>query len=179
MLHLALVNNILAAIGASPHLWRPEFPVQPGRFPAGVVLRLSPFTEATIDHFIYIERPEGITLVDGAGFDHPEHYLRPTRPDLLSPTPQDYASQGQLYHTVLRGLGNLVDELGEKNVFVGHGEAQVAQASSAYPVYSRWTAWRPHAAQWRKSSTRARALQRTAKARTISASSRSKKNLCC
>ena len=133
MLHLALVNNILAAIGASPHLWRPEFPVQPGRFPAGVVLRLSRFTEATIDHFIYIERPEGITLVDGAGFDHPEHYLRPTRPDLLSPTPQDYASQGQLYHTVLRGLGNLVDKLGEKNVFVGHGEAQVGAGEFALP----------------------------------------------
>ena len=133
MLHLALVNNILAAIGASPHLWRPEFPVQPGRFPAGVVLRLSPFTEATIDHFIYIERPEGITLVDGAGFDHPEHYLRPTRPDLLSPTPQDYASQGQLYHTVLRGLGNLVDKLGEKNVFVGHGEAQVGAREFGLP----------------------------------------------
>ena len=133
MLHLALVNNILAAIGASPHLWRPEFPVQPGRFPAGVVLRLSPFTEATVDHFIYIERPEGITMVDGAGFDHPAHYPRATRPDLLSPTPQDYASQGQLYHSMLRGLGSLVDKLGEKNVFVGHGEAQVGAGEFGLP----------------------------------------------
>ncbi len=133
MLHLALVNNILAAIGASPHLWRPEFPVPPGRFPAGLVLRLSPFTEATIDHFIYIERPEGIALVDGAGFDHPAHYARVMRPDLLSPTPQDYTSQGQLYHSVLRGLGKLVDELGEKNVFVGHGEAQVGTAEFGLP----------------------------------------------
>ena len=133
MLHLALVNNILAAIGASPHLWRPEFPVRPGRFPDGVVLRLSRFTEATIDHFIYIERPEGIRMVDGAGFDHPAHYSRATRPDLLSPTPQDYASQGQLYHSVLRGLGKLVDELGEKNVFVGHGEAQVGAAEFGLP----------------------------------------------
>jgi CDGSH-type Zn-finger protein/uncharacterized Fe-S cluster protein YjdI len=133
MLHLALVNNILAAIGASPHLWRPEFPVQPGRFPAGVVLRLSPFAEATIDHFVYIERPEGIPLVDGAGFDHPAHYPRVMRPDLLSPTPQDYTSQGQLYHSVLRGLGKLVDEVGEKNVFVGHGEAQVGAAEFDLP----------------------------------------------
>ena len=133
MLHLALVNNILAAIGASPHLWRPEYPVRPGRFPDGVVLRLSRFTEATIDHFIYIERPEGIRMVDGAGFDHPAHYSRATRPDLLSPTPQDYASQGQLYHSVLRGLGKLVDELGEKNVFVGHGEAQVGAAEFGLP----------------------------------------------
>jgi CDGSH-type Zn-finger protein/uncharacterized Fe-S cluster protein YjdI len=133
MLHLALVNNILAAIGASPHLWRPEFPVQPGRFPADVMLRLSRFNEATIDHFVYIEKPEGITLVDGAGFDHPAHYPRVTRPDLLSPTPLDYASQGQLYHSVLRGLAKLVDALGEKNVFVGHGEAQVGAAEFGLP----------------------------------------------
>jgi CDGSH-type Zn-finger protein/uncharacterized Fe-S cluster protein YjdI len=133
MLHLALVNNILAAIGASPHLWRPEFPVRPGRFPDGVVMRLSCFTEATIDHFIYIERPEGIRMVDGAGFDHPAHYSRAMRPGLLSPTPQDYTSQGQLYHSVLRGLGKLVGELGENNVFVGHGEAQVGAAEFGLP----------------------------------------------
>jgi len=133
MLHLALVNNILAAIGASPHLWRPEFPVRPGRFPDDVVLRLSRFCEPTIDHFIYVERPEGINMVDGAGFDHPAHYPRAVRPDLLSPMPQDYASQGQLYHSVLRGLGKLVDELGETNVFVGHGEAQVGAAEFGLP----------------------------------------------
>ena len=133
MLHLALVNNILASIGASPHLWRPEFPVAPGRFPAGLLLRLSPFTEATVDHFVYVERPEGITLMDGAGFDHPAHYERATRPGLLSPTPQDYASQGQLYHSVLRGLAKLVDELGEANVFVGHGDAQVGAAEFGLP----------------------------------------------
>src|ERR1700759_3444067 len=52
MLHLSLVNNILAAIGASPHLWRPDFPVKAGWFPASVVLRLSPFNKATMDHFL-------------------------------------------------------------------------------------------------------------------------------
>jgi CDGSH-type Zn-finger protein/uncharacterized Fe-S cluster protein YjdI len=133
MLHLALVNNILAAIGGSPHLWRPDFPVAAGRFPTDLVLRLSPFTEANIDHFIYIERPEGITLMDGAGFDHPAHYPRVTRPGLLSPTPQDYTSQGQLYHSVLRGLAKLVDELGDRNVFIGHGDAQVGSAEFGLP----------------------------------------------
>jgi len=133
MLHLTLVNNILAAIGNSPHLWRPQFPVRPGRFPDDVIFRLSPFGAPAIDHFIYIERPEGIAIQDGAGFDHPAHYPRVTRPDLLSPTPRDYASQGQLYHSVLRGLARLVDELGEKNVFVGHGDAQVGAAEFALP----------------------------------------------
>jgi CDGSH-type Zn-finger protein/uncharacterized Fe-S cluster protein YjdI len=133
MLHLALVNNILAAIGASPHLWRPAFPVRQGRFPSDVMLRLARFSAATIDHFVYIEKPEGITLVDGAGYDHPAHYPRVTRPDLLTPTPQDYSSQGQLYHSVLRGLVRLADALGEKNVFVGHGEAQVSAAEFGLP----------------------------------------------
>ena len=133
MLHLALVNNILAAIGASAHLWRPEFPVRSGRFPPDVTLRLARFSAATIDHFAYIEKPEGITLVDGAGYDHPAHYPRVARPDLLTPTPQDYSSQGQLYHSVLRGLVRLVETLGEKNVFVGHGEAQVGAAEFGLP----------------------------------------------
>ncbi|HKT20323.1 MAG TPA: ferritin-like domain-containing protein [Stellaceae bacterium] len=133
MLHLALVNNILAATGASPHLWRPEFPVRPGWFPADVVMRLSPFGEATLDHFMYIERPEGIEMVDGAGFDHPAHYPRAARAELLSPAPQDYTSQGQLYHSVLRGLAKLAGEIGEASVFVGHGEAQVSAAEFGLP----------------------------------------------
>jgi CDGSH-type Zn-finger protein/uncharacterized Fe-S cluster protein YjdI len=133
MLHLSLVNNILAATGASPHLWRPEFPVHSGWFPADVVIRLSPFSAATVDHFIYIERPEGIEMLDGAGFHHPAHHRRASRPELLSPTPQDYESQGQLYHSVLRGLAKLVDDLGEENVFVGHGEAQVSAGEFGLP----------------------------------------------
>jgi CDGSH-type Zn-finger protein/uncharacterized Fe-S cluster protein YjdI len=128
MLHLSLVNNILAATGSSPHLWRPEFPVHSGWFPADVVMRLSPFCEQTIDHFMYIERPEGIEMVDGAGFDHPAHHPRAARPELLTPTPRDYSSQGQLYHSVLRGLAKLVADIGEANVFVGHGEAQISSA---------------------------------------------------
>ena len=133
MLHLSLVNNILASVGASPHLWRPEFPVRPGRFPADVVMKLSPFNEATIDHFLYIERPEGIDIADGAGFDHKANYHRAARGDLLSPTAQDYVSQGHLYHGAINGLARLVEECGEENVFVGHGEAQVCSTEFGLP----------------------------------------------
>lgn len=139
MLHLSLVNNLLAATGASPHLWRPQFPVHSGWFPADVVLRLSPFGAATLDHFMYIERPEGIEMVDGTGFHHPAHHPRVARPELLTPTPQDYVSQGQLYHSVLRGLAKLVDEFGEERVFVGHGEAQVSAAEFGLPGLFRIT----------------------------------------
>ncbi len=133
MLHLSLVNNLLAATGSAPQLWRPEFPISPGYFPANVVMRLSPFSKRSLDHFMYIERPEGVDLVDGAGFDHPAHHSRPARPDLLTPTPRDYTSQGQLYHRILRGLGELVDEIGEEDVFVGHDQAQVGRAEIGMP----------------------------------------------
>ena len=133
MLHLSLVNNLLAATGSAPQLWRPEFPVSPGYFPANVVMRLSPFGRRSLDHFMYIERPEDIDMVDGAGFDHPAHHSRPARPDLLTPTPRDYDSQGQLYHSILRGLADLVGAIGEENVFVGHGQAQVGRAEIGMP----------------------------------------------
>ena len=51
----------------------------------------------------------------------------------LTPTPRDYASQGQLYHRILRGLADLVEAIGEENVFVGHGQAQVGRAEIGMP----------------------------------------------
>ncbi len=133
MLHLCLVNNVLAALGASPHLWKPEFPVRPGHFPADVVMKLTPFSIEALDHFLYIERPEGLDLSDGKGFDHKDHYHRAARPDLLSPTSQDYASQGHLYHGILGGLESLVALWGEDKVFVGHDQAQVSGAEFGLP----------------------------------------------
>src|SRR5690349_10132348 len=40
MLHLALVQNLLSAVGAAPHLSRPNFPQPAGHYPAGVNLTL-------------------------------------------------------------------------------------------------------------------------------------------
>ena len=45
---------------------------------------------------------------------------------MLAPSPQDYASQGHLYHGVLQGLARLCEQLGEERVFVGHSQAQVS-----------------------------------------------------
>jgi CDGSH-type Zn-finger protein/uncharacterized Fe-S cluster protein YjdI len=133
MLHLSLVNNLLAAIGAAPHLWRPAFPVRPGHFPADVLMSLTPFGEAALDHFMFIERPEGIAIADGAGFGHAAHYRRVPRPDMLAPSPQDYVSQGHLYHGVLQGLARLCEQLGEERVFVGHNQAQVGTEEFGLP----------------------------------------------
>ena len=125
MLHLALVNNLLAAIGAAPHFWRPDFPVARGYFPADVDFHLAPFNEQSICHFVYLERPEGIDLEDGLGFVHESRYQRVVCSDLLTPTPRDYRSQGHLYHGIAQALGRLAGKLGERALFAGHGEAQV------------------------------------------------------
>jgi CDGSH-type Zn-finger protein/uncharacterized Fe-S cluster protein YjdI len=133
MLHLALINNLMAAIGATPHLSRPDFPVRAGYFPSGVDFHLAPFNEETIKHFVFIERPEGIDIKDGAGFAHESHYQRVTCTDLLTPTPRDYESQGHLYHGIAQAIHRLADNLGERGLFVGHGEAQLSQAEFPLP----------------------------------------------
>jgi hypothetical protein len=52
MLHLALVANLMAAIGAAPTFGRPNFPRRSGYFPAGVQLDLLPFGEQALLHFL-------------------------------------------------------------------------------------------------------------------------------
>src|ERR1700750_2571672 len=48
MLHLALVQNLLSAIGAAPHLSRPHFPQPANHYPPGVNLALLPFGEEAL-----------------------------------------------------------------------------------------------------------------------------------
>src|SRR6202023_2684852 len=76
MLHLALVSTPLSSIGSAPHSPRPNFPVAPGYPPAGVVVSLAPFDRSTLDHFVFLERPEGLSLPDGAGFTPSATYAR-------------------------------------------------------------------------------------------------------
>ena len=67
MLHLALVQNLLSAIGAAPHLSRPNLPQPAHHYPAGVHLALLPFGEQALQHFMFLERPEGMDLDDADG----------------------------------------------------------------------------------------------------------------
>ena len=66
MLHLALATNLLTAIGAAPHLHRPNFPILSRWYPPDVQLVLVAFGERALRHFIYLERPEGLDDAEGA-----------------------------------------------------------------------------------------------------------------
>src|SRR5437870_11700189 len=68
MLHLALATNILTAIGAAPHFDRPNFPILSRWYPPDVEIALLPFGERALRHFMFLERPEGMTRRDAEGF---------------------------------------------------------------------------------------------------------------
>lgn len=119
MAHLAIVSNILSALGAPAHYGRQNFPVAPGYHPAGVVVRLAPFNVQTLDHFIYLERPETIDIADGEGFAPDRHYVRAMAPDRLMQATMDYTTVGQLYASIEDGIRALAEKMGEDALFVG------------------------------------------------------------
>lgn len=133
MVHLTLVNNLIAAFGGAAHLSRPDFPVAAGYFPSDVVFTLTRCDEDALQHFMFLERPLEIQLEDGARFVHPAHFDRAVRSNLMTPTPHDYESQGQLYHEIGLGIASLAQELGEAELFCGHRMAQVDGQHFALP----------------------------------------------
>jgi Ferritin-like len=125
MLHLALVQNLLVALGASPHLTRPNFPHPARHFPDAVQLTLVPFGEQALQHFVYLERPEGMEVEDAEGF---EAALKEAEPALVDPDivpqVQDFATVGHLYRSVEDGIAHLAEKLGEERLFIGPLDGQ-------------------------------------------------------
>jgi CDGSH-type Zn-finger protein/uncharacterized Fe-S cluster protein YjdI len=132
MVHLALVSNLLNAIGAAPHLLRPNFPVAAGAHPAGIVVSLAPFSLATIQHFVFLERPEDVIEREGSGFSH-RSYARIGRQGRLVPSGQDYATLGDLYRWIRDGFAHLVEQLGAARVFSGDPRLQLSASTIGLP----------------------------------------------
>ena len=124
MLHLALANNILTAIGAAPHFERPNFPILSRWYPPGVQIALVPFGERALRHFIYLERPEGMALDDAAGFTATQHAQPLTAGDGLVAVGEEWRTVGHLYRGIEAGLANLSARYGEDAVFIGPARAQ-------------------------------------------------------
>jgi hypothetical protein len=132
MLHLALVSNVMTSIGAAANFGRPNFPQWSGYFPAGLQLALLPFGERALQHFLYLERPEGMERQDAAGFVPSAPPRDPVQPDEVLPRGQEFSTIGHLYRGVEDGLRTLSERLGEHAVFVGSPRAQ------ATPELFRW-----------------------------------------
>jgi hypothetical protein len=135
MLHLALVQNLLTAVGAAPRLARPNFPMSAYAYPAGVRIELLPFGEAALRHFAFLERPEGMDVEDAEGFEaieqavalpHDEH-------DEIVPHLQEFDTIGQLYRSIQAGLEHLAERLGPDRLFVGPPDAQATEEHFRWP----------------------------------------------
>lgn len=133
MLHWALVSNLLESIGAAPHFSRPNFPQQAKYYPPGISMALLPFGEHALEHFIFLERPEGME-----GEDAPEFAtVGPADINVagaqLVPVVEDYTTVGQLYHGIENGIKRLVAKYGEERVFIGQPKQQATGDDFRWP----------------------------------------------
>ncbi len=125
MTHLALVANLMNALGGVAHFGRPNFPIAPGMLPAGLKVRLAPFNRDTLQHFIHLERPEGSDEPDGEGFSDGPGYERGQHGLRLTPAAMDYDTVGHLYRVVEAGLRAVAARDGEDRLFIGDPALQV------------------------------------------------------
>lgn len=133
MLHLALVNNLLTAVGATPYFSRPNFPQYARYFPPHVQLALLPFGEQALRHFLYLERPEGMVLDDATGFQVTAAALPAVADDEVVPEAQDFATVGHLYRGIEQGLRQLVERYGERRLFIGPARLQASTPYFGWP----------------------------------------------
>src|SRR5215510_12421133 len=98
--HLTAVWNITAALGGTPRFGRGNFPLDPGALPAGVVVKLAPFSEEVVQHFVFLERPDGSVERDGGGFEPDVIFRRGVDQARLTPMPLDYETVGVFYATL-------------------------------------------------------------------------------
>jgi CDGSH-type Zn-finger protein/truncated hemoglobin YjbI len=133
MLHLALVHNLLSAIGAAPHLARPNLPVPANHYPAGVQLALIPFGEQALRHFMFLERPEGMDLADAEGIAAVDQAVPLISKRDIVPQGQDFATVGHLYRSIEAGFEHLAATHGEDWLFVGPPRAQATSGNFRWP----------------------------------------------
>ena len=124
--HLCAVWNITSALGGAPRFGRGNFPLDPGYLPAGVVVKLAPFSAAVLQHFIYLERPKDSVEPDGEGFEPPVNYRRGGSAPRLTPMGIDYQTVGDFYLSLGESIRQFVERVGEKTAFCGDPALQIS-----------------------------------------------------
>jgi uncharacterized Fe-S cluster protein YjdI len=127
MAHLAAVWNITSALGGAPRFGRANFPCDPGLLPASVVAKLAPFNEATLQHFVYLERPHDSQEPDDSGFGSELSFVRGATRDGLTAMSFDYNTVGTLYATIEDNLRTFVAGQGDEIAFSGDPALQLSQ----------------------------------------------------
>ena len=124
--HLAAVWNITSAVGGAPRFGRVNFPIDPGYLPAGIVVKLAPFNEDVLQHFIHLERPIGSEEPDGEGFGYERDFTRNAPTPRLTPMGFDYDTVGEFYQMMQTALDVMSAKLGEKELFCGDPALQLS-----------------------------------------------------
>jgi CDGSH-type Zn-finger protein/uncharacterized Fe-S cluster protein YjdI len=124
--HLTAVWNITAALGGSPRFGRGNFPLDPGALPAGIVVKLAPFNEAVLQHFIHLERPEGSSEPEGDGFAPELLFTREMPRARLTPSAYDYQTAGAFYVSLGAQLRAFAEKHGEAAAFCGDPALQLS-----------------------------------------------------
>jgi CDGSH-type Zn-finger protein/uncharacterized Fe-S cluster protein YjdI len=137
MSHLVAVWNITSALGGVPRFGRGNFPLDPGYLPAGIVVKLAPFNQAVLQHFIHLERPAQSSEPEGEGFAYERSFTRATAGARLTPTGLDYATVGEFYAAISDGLRGIVAQLGESAVFCGDPALQLTADEVNLPGAAR------------------------------------------
>lgn len=125
--HLAAVWNITSAVGGSPRFGRVNFPIDPGYLPAGIVVKLAPFNEDVLQHFIHLERPIGSKEPDGKSFEHPREFIRNPPKPRLTPMVFDYETVGEFYEVMQSALDYMSNKFGDKELFSGDPALQLSE----------------------------------------------------
>ena len=125
--HLAAVWNISAALGGAPRFGRGNFPLDPGLLPAGIVVKLAPFGEPALQHFVHLERPESSAEPDGQGFAPELSFTRAGAVRRLTPFVTDYQTVGEFYAKLGDDLQAFADQHGEALAFCGDPALQLSE----------------------------------------------------
>jgi len=124
--HLTSVWNITSALGGSPPFVRDNFPLSPGRLPAGIVVKLAPFGHDALQHFIHLERPTTSRESDGVGFEPEIQFRRGLRSPRVTPMPIDYQTVGEFYLDLEANLRSFAEHHGEADTFCGDRSLQLS-----------------------------------------------------
>jgi CDGSH-type Zn-finger protein/uncharacterized Fe-S cluster protein YjdI len=142
--HLTAVWNITAALGGSPRFGRMNFPLDPGALPANIVVRLAPFSDSVLQHFIYLERPNCSNVEDSAEFRPDFSFSRGVAAPRVTPMPIDYDTVGAFYENLAANVRAFAGRVGEKEAFCGDRNLQISRKEIDFqgcdPVFCSTTA---------------------------------------
>jgi hypothetical protein len=133
MLHLALVNNMLISVGSGPYFQHPNFPQPSKYFSPNIKLALIPFSEQALRYFLYLERPEGMSIEGVPGFEILGDLSPAELKAGIAPQSQYFSTVGYLYRGIERGFADLVKKYGEEGVFLGANKTQATESEFGWP----------------------------------------------